>query len=172
MVRLIRELIRPYRILLIVILFTMLVESLMGLAAPWPIKVILDNVVASHHLPSFLDSLLASHFATSLGHGKLEIAGLAAIAVILIAVIGSIASYIDNYYTESVGQRVAHDLRMRTYEHLQRLSLSYYDVHRTGALISTITSDIQTIENFASSSTLGIVVDLVTIIEMLGLMFW
>ncbi|WP_158792542.1 ABC transporter ATP-binding protein [Granulicella sp. L60] len=172
MLRLIRELIRPYRGTLIVILFAMLVESLMGLAAPWPVKVILDNVVANHHLPKFLDKLLASHAALSLGHGKLEIAALAGVAVVLIAVIGSFASYIDNYFTESVGQRVAHDLRMRTYEHLQRLSLSYYDVHRTGALLSTITSDIQTIESFASSSTLGIVVDLVTIIEMLGLMFW
>lgn len=172
MLRLIRELIRPYRGTLIVILFAMLVESLMSLAAPWPVKVILDNVVASHHLPKYLDKLLASRLATSLGHGKLEIAALAAVAVVLIAAIGSIASYIDNYFTESVGQRVAHDLRMRTYEHLQRLSLSYYDVHRTGALLSTITSDIQTIESFASSSTLGIVVDLVTIIEMLGLMFW
>src|SRR5271170_1964033 len=166
MMQLIRELIRPHRGTLVLILAAMFIETLMGLAAPWPVKVILDNVVASHHLPKFLESLLDTAFGKSLGHGKMEIAAFAALAVVLIAVIGSIASYVDNYYTESVGQWVAHDLRMRTYEHLQRLSLAYYDKHQTGALLSTITHDIQTIESFASSSTLGIIVDLFTILEM------
>ncbi len=154
------------------VLVAMFVETLMALAAPWPLKVILDNVVGSHHLPKFIDRLLASSFGQSVGQGKLEIAAFAALALVLIAVIGSVASYIDNYYTESVGQWVAHDLRMRTYDHLQRLSLAYYDTHQTGATLSTITNDIQTIQNFASASTLGIVVDLITILEMLGLMFW
>ena len=49
---------------------------------------------------------------------------------------------------------------MKTYHHLQRLSLSYYDSHQVGALLSTITSDVGTIQSFASSSTLGILVDL------------
>jgi ABC-type multidrug transport system fused ATPase/permease subunit len=172
MLRLIRQLIRPYRWTLVVVLVAMFVETLMALAAPWPLKVILDNVVGSHHLPKFIDRLLASSFGQSIGQGKLEIAAFAALALVLIAVIGSVASYIDNYYTESVGQWVAHDLRMRTYDHLQRLSLAYYDTHQTGATLSTITNDIQTIQNFASASTLGIVVDLITILEMLGLMFW
>ncbi len=44
----------------------------------------------------------------------------------------SIADYIDNYYTESVGQWVAHDLRIRIYDHLHRLSLGYYSTHQTG----------------------------------------
>ena len=172
MLRLIRQLIRPYRWTLVVVLVAMFVETLMALAAPWPLKIILDNVVGSHHLPKFLDRMLASSFGQSIGQGKLEIAAFAALALVLIAVIGSVASYIDNYYTESVGQWVAHDLRMRTYDHLQRLSLAYYDTHQTGATLSTITNDIQTIQNFASASTLGIVVDLITILEMLGLMFW
>ncbi len=63
----------------------------------------------------------------------MHVAVLAALAVILIAVIGAVATYIDNYFTESVGQWVAHDLRMRTYHHLQRLSLGYYDTHQTGS---------------------------------------
>ena len=172
MTRLIRELIRPDRGSLLLILVAMFVETLMSLAAPWPLKVLLDNVVANHHLPKFLDRLIDSTFGAALGHGKMEIAAFVALAVVLIAVLGSVASYVDNYYTESVGQLVAHDLRMRTYDHLQRLSLAYYDGHQTGALLSTIISDIQTIQNFASASTLDIVVDLFTILEMLGLMFW
>jgi len=171
MSRLIRQLIRPYRGTLLLILIAMTVETLMSLAGPWPLKIILDNVVGSHHLPAWFDHFVASPVG-GMGPGKMKIAAVAAVSAILIAVIGSLASYIDNYYTESVGQWVAHDLRMRTYHHLQRLSLAYYDSHQTGVLLSTITDDIQTIQSFASSATLGILVDLLTIVGMLGLMFW
>ncbi len=167
--RLTREMVRPYRGSLLVVLLAMLVETAMSLAAPWPLKIIIDNVVGHHRLAPWLDHL----FRPMLEGGKeLHVAALAALAALLIAILGAVASYVDNYYTESVGQWVAHDLRMRTYHHLQRLSLGYYNTHQTGALLSTITTDIQTIQGFASSSSLDILVDLLTIISMLGLMFW
>ncbi len=99
-----------------------------------------------------------------LEHGnRLHIALIAAGLYIVISALGALASYIDNYYTESAGQWVAHDLRMRMYNHLQRLSLSYYNTHQTGPILSTLTSDISTIQGFASSSTLDILVDMLTI---------
>ncbi len=169
MIRLIRELLRPYRGQLVIILLAMLVETASSLASPWPLKVIIDNVVGSHKLPHGLDELVRP----MLEHGnKLRVAGLAALAFVLIALLGALASYIDNYYTESVGQWVANDLRLKTYQHLQRLSLGYYNTHETGTLLSTITTDIATIQSFASSSTLNILVDMLTIVSMLGLMFW
>ena len=169
MFRLIRELVRPYRGTLIIILLAMLVETAMSLATPWPLKVILDNVVGHHKMSPWLADLLHPWMD---GRHQMHIAALAAIAFVIIAVLGAIASYIDNYYTESVGQYVAHDLRMRTFHHLQRLSLGYYNTHQTGTMLSTITTDIQTIQGFASSSTLNILVDLLTIVCMLVLMFW
>ncbi len=169
MYRLVRDLIRPYIGSLCIILAAMLVQTMTSLAAPWPLKIVLDNVVGNHKLPAWLNHLLTTLLK---GDGKMSIAIGAAIAVVVIAALGAVASYIANYYTESVGQWVANDLRMRTYHHLQRLSLSYYDTQRTGALLSTITSDVQTIQNFASSATLGIVVDMLTILGMLVIMFW
>ena len=167
MLRLIRSLVRPYRGTLFVILMAMLVQTAMSVAGPWPLKIILDNVVGSHRLAPWLDDFLRPILS---GSGKMQIAVAAAMAVVLIAVFGAIASYVANYYTTSVGQWVANDLRMRTYHHLQQLSLSYYDSHQTGTLLSTITSDVQTIQAFASSSTLGIVVDMFTILGMLFIM--
>jgi subfamily B ATP-binding cassette protein MsbA len=169
MFRLIRELLRPYRGKLLIVLAAMLVETAMSLASPWPLKIIIDNVVGSHKLPHLLDEIVRPMLDKG---NKLQVAELAALAFVLIALFGALASYIDNYYTESVGQWVAHDLRMRTYQHLQRLSLGYYNTHQTGTLLSTITTDIQTIQGFASSSTLNILVDMLTIVSMLGLMFW
>jgi ABC-type multidrug transport system fused ATPase/permease subunit len=167
--RLIRSLVRPYRGTLFVILIAMLVQTAMSVAGPWPLKIILDNVVGSHKLAPWLDNILRPILS---GGSKMQIAAAAAIAAVVIAVLGAIASYVANYYTTSVGQWVANDLRIRTYHHLQQLSLSYYDSHQTGILLSTITADVQTIQGFASSSTLGIVVDLFTIVAMLFIMFW
>jgi ABC-type multidrug transport system fused ATPase/permease subunit len=169
MLRFIGGLIRPYRRTLIGIFLAMLLETAMSLATPWPLKVILDSVVGRHKLTPWLERLVGPMPDDA---ARLHVAVLAALAFVAIAVIGAIASYIDNYYTESVGQWVAHDLRMRTYHHLQRLSLGYYSTHETGTILSTFTTDIQTIQGFASSSTLGIMVDLLTILCMLGLMFW
>ena len=169
MLPLIRQLIRPYRGTLVIILLAMLVETGMSLAAPWPLKVIIDNVAGSHKLPAWMHHMLGPILENT---SKMHVAWLAAVAFVLIAVVGAVASYIDNYYTESAGQYVAHDLRKRTYHHLQRLSLGYYSTHQIGNLLSTITTDIQTIQGFASSSTLNILVDLLTIVSILVLMFW
>ncbi len=168
MLRLILSLVRPYRGTLFVILLTMVIQTAMSVAGPWPLKIILDNVVGSHRLPPWLDDLLRPVLS---GTGKMQIALAAALAVVLIALVGAIASYISNYYTTSVGQWVANDLRIRTYHHLQQQSLTYYDTHQTGTLLSTITSDVSTIQNFASSATLDIVVDLFTIVAMVVIMF-
>ena len=168
MTALIRDLIRPYRGTLLVILLAMLVETAMSLVGPWPLKVVIDNVIGAHGLPRMLGETIGP----ALRRDPLRLAGLAAAAFVVFALVGAAANYIDNYYTESLGQSIAHDLRLRTYHHLQRLSLGFYNTHQIGALLSTITTDIQTIQGFASSSTLSILVDLLTVVSMLGLMFW
>ena len=160
-------LLRPYTPVLVLILFAMILETAMSLAAPWPLKVILDNAVGHHKLDPGMQKMLGT-----MGEQKITLAGIAAGAFVLIAVLGAVASYIDNYYTESVGQWVASDLRRRVYAHLERVSLAYYDSHETSQLLSTMTDDIITIQNFASGATLGILVDLMTIVGMVGLMFW
>ena len=174
MLRFIGSLIRPYRGTLVGIFLAMLVETVMSLATPWPLKIILDNVIGNHKMAPVLHRLVGPMLDEGLRshESRLHVAGMAALAFVVISLLGAVASYIDNYYTESVGQWVAHDLRMKMYGHLQRLSLGYYNTHATGTILSTITADIQTIEGFASSSTLNIVVDLLTIVCMLGLMFW
>ena len=168
MFSLIRALVQPYTGWLVIVFIAMLIETAMSLASPWPLKIVIDSVLGSRPLPDWLRGL--QHW--SMGDSKLALALLAGIGVALIAFIGAIATYIDNYYTESVGQWVANDLRIRIYDHLQRLSLSYFDKQQTGTMLSTITSDVATIQNFASSNTLSLLVDVLTIIGVLGLMFW
>ncbi|CAN5220743.1 ABC transporter ATP-binding protein [soil metagenome] len=158
----------PYRKWVIFILTAMLVEAIMSLATPWPLKIIIDNVVGNHKLPNWLAWMDA--FFT--GENKMQLAAVVAVTFIIITAIGSLAGYIGNYFNESVAQYVANDLRKQMYHHLQRLSLAYYDTHQTGKLLSTITADVSTIQDFASLTLLTMLVDALTILGMLGLMFY
>src|ERR1700733_1276547 len=169
MTRLVFELLRPYRGRLAIVFVAMLFEIGASLAAPWPLKLVIDDALGNHHLPHWLDW---AHQYGGFGKHTLGVALFAGAVTLAIAVIGAISSYIDNYYTTSVGQWVANDLRLRVYEHLHRLSLRYYDHAKIGGLVSTITSDVATIQDFASSSTLDIAIDLITILFMVGLMLW
>ena len=168
MTRLVLELVRPYRGWLIIVFVAMLIETAMSIAAPWPLKIIIDNVVGKHKLPEFLGWLRDFSY----GEHTLALAGVAAGGAVLIALIGAIAGYIDNYYTESVAQYVANDLRQRLYHHLHRLSLKYYDTHKIGNMLSTITSDVGTIQSFASTALLSILVDALTIVGMVFVMLY
>jgi ABC-type multidrug transport system fused ATPase/permease subunit len=146
----------------------MLVETIAGLAAPWPLKIVIDSAVGNHAAPHWAVRLIGPALAAD---GR-ALAALAAAGMVLIAIAGGAASYVDNYYTESVGQWVANDLRLRVYDHLEHLSFTYYDTHQTGLLLSTLTDDVAAVQDFVSSSTLNILIDVMTIVGMLGLMFW
>ncbi|HYZ68106.1 MAG TPA: ABC transporter ATP-binding protein, partial [Mycobacterium sp.] len=58
--RLISELLRPYRLLVVAVIALMVVQTAVSLAAPWPLKIILDNVVGHHPLPHWMTSALVS----------------------------------------------------------------------------------------------------------------
>jgi subfamily B ATP-binding cassette protein MsbA len=168
MFRLVARLLRPYQGGVAIVLVATLVETAMSLAAPWPLKIILDNVLGGHKLPHIFH-----HVSKWMpGHHVARIAALAAAVSVMIAALGALASYVNNYYTESVGQWVANDLRMYVYDHLEHVSLSYYDTHQTSSLLSTLIDDIDTIQDFASSATLSILIDVLAVFGMLGLMFW
>ena len=165
---LLRELLRPYRRILAVILAATLVQMAMGLALPWPLKIILDNVVASHRPPAWIAWLLPMVGGTTKAH----IAAAAGIATVAIALVSGAAFYVASYSTERLGQNIGNDLRVRLYHHLQELSLAFYDTNRVGTVLSTLTTDVQTIQSFLSTSTLNIGTDVLTLVAMIVVMFW
>lgn len=123
-------LLKPYVKWLLIIFAAMIVETIMSLASPWPFKIIIDNVIGDNQLPKklgWMKNMLAIE-------NKMVLAYMAAITLIILTALGEIGGYINKYYTESVAQNVANDLRRRMYHHLLRLSLSYYDTHQVGKL--------------------------------------
>jgi subfamily B ATP-binding cassette protein MsbA len=164
----INHLLRPHWKSLVLAFVAVIVEGLADLFDPWPIKIVLDYVVGSHHLPAWIAGTVSSLF----GDGKLAILNFAVITTITVTAIGAVASYTENYLTTRVGQWVMRDLRQMLYHHIQGLSLSFYDQHRTGDLISRVTSDVDAIQSFITSGLLGMVVDVLTLVGMMVVMFY
>lgn len=160
--------ISPYKKWLLLIFMAMLIETLMDLASPWPLKIIIDNVAAHHELPVWL----AWMNKLSVSESKMELAAVVAILLVAVTIIGAVAGYINSYFTESVAQHVANDVRLKVYHHLQRLSLAYYDTHQVGKILSTITTDVSTMQDFVSTALLSILIDAMTIAGILALMFY
>jgi ATP-binding cassette subfamily B protein len=164
----ITHLLRPHWKSLVIAFIAVIGESATDLLEPWPLKLVLDYVLGSKQVPDWIAFLVSSLS----GEGKPAILNFAVIAILAIAVAGAISSYTENYLTTSVGQRVMHDLRRMVYHHIQRLSLAYHDQKRTGDLISRVTSDIDAIQSLISSVLLGILVNILTLLGMIGVMLY
>jgi ATP-binding cassette, subfamily B, bacterial len=143
-------------------------ESLANLLEPWPLKIVLDNVISHKSSHGWLQAFLRQTLGTEPG----QILLFACAAVLAIAFLNAISTYSEKYITTSVGQWVAHDLRRTLYAHVQKLSLAYHDQKQTGDLISRVTSDIDAVQSFIVSGLLSVVVDVSTLVGMLAVMFW
>jgi len=159
------KLLRPYWPLGVVALAAMLIESGADLLEPWPLKIVLDYVIGSKPPPSWLARWVTDH------QSRLQLLNFSAAAVIGIAIVGAISSYVEKYLSTTIGKRVGYDLRHALYHHVQRLSLSFYDGRQTGDLLVRLTADIDAVEDFITGAVLGIVLDLVTLAGMLAVMF-
>ncbi len=162
------EIWRPHSKALAFGLLAVIGESIANLLEPWPLKIVLDNVLKSRPLNGWLNRLVVS----VAGVDRLAIVKFAAMAVLAIAVLDAVCSYAEKYLTTSVGQWVMHDLRRTLYSHVQRMSLGFHDKSQTGDLISRVTSDIDAVQSFIASGLLGVLINCLTLAGMVSVMFW
>lgn len=106
------------------------------------------------------------------GTDKIAVLEFACVAVLGIAVLDAVCTFGEKYLTTSVAQWVSYDLRLAIYAHIQRLSLAFHDQKRTGDLISRVTADIDSIQSFIMNGLLGVLINAMTLIGMIAVMFW
>ncbi len=162
------ELLKPHTKALMLGLLAVVGETIANLLDPWPLKIVLDNVLKSKTINGWLNPLILA----VAGSDKFAIIKFAAFAVLGIAVLDALCSYAEKYLTTSVGQWVMHDMRRSLYSHMQRLGLAYHDQKQTGDLISRVTSDIDAIQSFITSGLLSTLVNAMTLVGMIGVMFY
>ena len=166
--RFIRDLLAPHSKALTLGLLAAVGESIANLLGPWPLKIVLDNVLRERQIHGWLNPFILRISAGD-KHGVLLFAAAAALAI---AMVGALCSYYEKYFTTSVGQWVMHDLRGRLYSRMQRLSLAFHDQAKTGDLTSRITGDIDSVQSFITTGLLSALINSLTLVGMIGVMFY
>ncbi|HKV56542.1 MAG TPA: ABC transporter ATP-binding protein [Candidatus Binataceae bacterium] len=149
---------RVYGGRLVFVIVALVLASIIEAAKPWPLKIVIDNVLRGQPLAgSWIPPLSRS--------GLLIGSCLALVAVYLLVGVISIAS---NYVTISIGQRMVNDLRAQMFEHLQRLSLSFHRRREIGDLMVRIAYDSMSLQTIAMNGMFQIL----SALTMLAAMFY
>lgn len=88
-----------------------------------------------------------------------------------VLIVRGLLQYANAYLTQWIGQRTIYDLRMEIFEHLQRLSLRFYDKNPIGRLITRVTNDVEVLNEMFSSGIVMVFTDVFTIIGIFYFMF-
>jgi ATP-binding cassette subfamily B protein/subfamily B ATP-binding cassette protein MsbA len=126
---------------------SMLVEVLMTLARPWPIAILIDYVIGNHRAPHWLVVLPGAGSR----HGLLI---LAAVAEVLIFLVGTIAQAVSTFSALKLGQQMTWSLAGDLFRHLQRLSLLFHTRRAVGDLMERVTTDTYSIDTLITGAIL------------------
>jgi ATP-binding cassette subfamily B multidrug efflux pump len=96
--------------------------------------------------------------------------GTLAAVFLVVLLIEFIVEYGQTFVTAYLGQRVMYDLRMQIFEHLQRLSISYFDRNPVGRLMTRVTSDVETLNELFSSGVVTVFGDIFTLLAIMAMM--
>ena len=150
----------PYRWLFASALLQVLGIGLLELAKPWPLKIVVDDVLGGRSLGWA-------------GVGTLGRPALLAVACLaLVAIYGllGVLSVTSNYATIKVGQQMVNDFRSELYAHLQRLSLAFHSRRQVGDLLYRLTSDTFAIQTLTMNGFFPVITSVVLLVGMLGVM--
>jgi ABC-type multidrug transport system fused ATPase/permease subunit len=104
-----------------------------GLLAPWPLKILVDNVIGRDPLPPALAGMLGE-----LGSQRLLVLALTVAAGLVIAIIGGAIHVLNSYINTKLEQRIIADFRSDLFRHTERLSVAYRDQVSTARLMYAI----------------------------------
>ena len=141
---------RPYKTRTLLSIASLLLATATALAPPFLSKYAVDEGIAQHDLTKLWWIIGAFLVAGLLNWGM---------------------SYAQTYLTGWVGERILADLRNRLFDHLQRLSLGFYERNRAGVLISRLTNDVEAIDQLVTDGVTSLVQNTLTLIGTAILLF-
>ena len=148
---------KPYWPLVFLATIVGLCKFLLPLVFPWMLRHLLDDVV----LQSGLDSATRHSLV-------LDYIIVMAVAVIL----WMIATYFRSVLSTLAGQRMIRDLRVALFDHVQRLSHSFFARNQSGAIVSRVVNDMNLAQNFVGSALTNVWMDSVTILVLVAVLAW
>ena len=137
------------------------------LARPWPVKIVVDHVLAGRPMPPWLGTLIAQLPGAGTPRGLLVWSVGVALAV---AVGGGALSLLSLSIGLRVCQRLVLDLLLDLFVKLQKLSLTFHSRHKIGDLLQRVSGDVLVVFFAVTQVALPIVVSTLTLLGMFVVM--
>lgn len=118
-------------------------------------------LAALHLLPPVLTKFLVDD---AIANKNMELFWIIIATIVVMHFMDGFITGVRTYISTWLGQRVVADLRNEVYQHLQRLSMSYYDRNRTGAIMSRITNDTSRLQRFTVDSVQSLLMNIFMVI--------
>lgn len=143
--------VKPYMLRLVAAIICIILAAAGNLAVPWIIKDVIDEVLTNKDVV-MLNMITAG--------------------ILVVFILRGIFFYCQTYLMSYIGQRVIIDIREAIYRHLQRLSLSYFDKRKTGAVMSNVTNDVSALQTALVESVVEAVTEAMILIgSLLSMLF-
>lgn len=118
--------------------------------------------------PKLLQVMVDDYIAVGNIHGMTVLA----CAIFALLVLDVVLRYFFLYHADWLGQATIRDLRVRIFNHVNRLNISYFDKTPIGTSTTRTINDIESINTIFSEGSITIVADLLTIVAVLAVMFF
>src|SRR5215210_9021701 len=141
---------RPYRTRTLLSIVSLLLATATALAPPFLAKYAVDDGIRQHDLAK-LWWIVGAFLAAGL--------------------LNWVMSYVQTYLTGWVGERILADLRNRLFDHLQDLSLGFYERNRAGVIISRLTNDVEAIDQLVTDGVTSLVQSTLTLVGTAIILF-
>ena len=138
---------KRYRVVLIITIISMFLLVGVQLLVPWIIRKLVEIVTAPTITPS-----------------SFTVVNTLALAVLGIYIVRAGMRFLRSYMAHLAGWGVVADVRKHIYEHLQALSLRYYEDKQTGQLMSRVINDTELFEQLISHAVPDVFVNVITLI--------
>ena len=139
---------RRFRLALGLSLAAMIVQVVLDVLEPLPLKIVIDNIVRHKPLAAAKVGVLADWLS---GWSPSEILGAACGALLVLGSGSAALEYFWSARVATIGQALAFDLRAALFRHVQRLSISFFTARSSGEIVHRITSDIASIQEMLVS---------------------
>jgi len=141
---------RPYRRDLVLFLFVITLDALIGVATP----------------------VLAGRVVNQItGHGSKRVVILIAVTIALLAVVDAGLSFVQRWYSARIGEGLIYDMRTSVFDHVQRMPLAFFTRTQTGALVSRLNNDVLGAQQAFTSTLSGLVSNVISLVLTSAVMF-
>ncbi|MEN9903573.1 MAG: hypothetical protein RLZZ555_138 [Pseudomonadota bacterium] len=134
---------------------------------PWPMKLLVDNVLEGKGMTGEVDALLERIS----GDAPTAQVGLLALATVLLAVASNLLGAVQRYVQTLVGGRIHYRLAEDVFAQLQQLSLSFHARSQAGDLMRRVMSDSGCVKDLILSVCLPAITALLSLVAMFGVMW-